>query len=287
MKVKYVIYSFLLLVVMGCSDVKLPQSEPQLVIDGWIETGKGPVVMVTVTVPVDQEIGSEEDLKSYVVIWGKVTVSDGERDVILTGMKNDDYYPPYIYTTSSIRGEAGKTYSIKVEYGGRTATAVTSVPDAVPIGDFKVRKGDEGCGYYITATLKDDPRAKNYYKVFVRRNGKDSTYVPSFLGLINDEVLSDGADEILINNAIDNMEQSAGTYFSDDDDVFIRFSSIDEAAYHYWSDFDGITMSRNPLFPVTSRIRSNITGGLGHWSGYGSSYYRVSIADSLALDRVY
>lgn len=287
MKVKYVIYTFLLLIVIGCSDVKLPQSEPQLAIDGWIETGKGPVVMVTVTVPVDQEIGSEEDLKSHVVIWGKVTVSDGERDVILTGMKNDDYYPPYIYTTSSMRGEAGKTYSIKVEYGGRTATAVTSVPEEVPIGDLKVRKSNDGSGYYITAILKDDPYAKNYYKVFVRRSGKDSIYVPSFLGLINDEVLSDGADEILINNAIDNMEQSAGTYFSDDDDVFIRFSSIDEAAYHYWSDFDGITMSRNPLFPVTSRIRSNITGGLGHWSGYGSSYYRVSIADSLALGRIY
>jgi hypothetical protein len=288
MNTRCVAYLICLLLSVGCSEVKLPESAQQLVIDGWIETGKGPVVIVTTTVPVESVIGDEEDLKKHVVTWGKVTVSDGERDVVLTGMINDDYFPPYIYTTSSIKGEAGKTYSIKVEYSGRTATAVTTIPEAAPLKNIKVRRGKSNYeGFYITACLKDNPQTKDYYKVFIRKAGKDSTYTPSFLGLIDDEILNGNEDEIPVNNSIDNMDKKQSTLFSGDDDVFIRISSLDRAAFDYWSDFDDITMSRNPLFPVTSVIRSNINGGLGHWSGYGSSYYRVSIADSLALNRVW
>lgn len=287
MKTRYLTYLIGVLLTFGCYDVQLPKAAPQLVIDGWIETGKGPVVMVTTTVPVESVIGDEEDLKKYVVIWGKVTVSDGEKEVVLTGMANDDYFPPYIYTTSSIRGEAGKTYSIKVEYSGRTATAVTTIPEAVPLEDLKVCRGKNNAnGYYITARLKDNPDTKDYYKIFIKKDRKDSTYTSSFLGLINDEVLSEGEDEIPVNNSIDSMDKTQSTLFSADDRVIIRFCSIDETCYNYWSDFDDISMSRNPLFPVTSRIRSNVSGGLGHWSGYGSSYYRVSIADSLAQNRV-
>ena len=288
MKTRYMTYLISLLVAIGCHDVKLPEADPQIVVDGWIETGKGPVVMITTTVPVENVIGDEEDLKKYVVTWGKVTVSDGERKVVLTGMKNDDYFPPYIYTTSSIRGEAGKTYSMKVEYGGRTATAVTTIPEPVPLKDIKVKRGVNNTdGYYITASLEDDPDTKDYYKVFIRKSRKDSTYIPSFLGLINDEVLQGSEDEIPVNNTINSLDKSQSTLFSSDDFVFIRFCTLDETAYNYWSDFDDISMSSNPLFPVTSKIRSNISGGLGHWSGYGSSHYRVSIADSLALDRVW
>lgn len=289
MKTRYIIYILSLMLGIGCSEVELPETSPQLVVEGWIETGRGPVVMVTTTVPVDHKIGSEEDLKKYVVTWGKVTISDGEQEVVLTGMKDDDYFPPYIYTTSSIRGEAGKTYSLKVEYGGHTATAVTTIPDAVPLEDIKVRKSrNNEDGFYMTGVLKDNPDTKDYYKVFIRTNKKDSTYVPSFLGLINDDVLSGGSDEIPINNTFRKLEDGGtSTLFSAEDFVFIRFSTLDKASYDYWNDFDDNTMSRNPLFPVTSVIRTNISGGLGHWSGYGASYYKVSIADSLALDRVW
>lgn len=287
MKTRLIAYMTSLMIAIGCSEVKLPDASQQLVVDGWIETGKGPVVMVTTSVPVGSVIGNKEDLRKHIVTWGKVTVSDGERDVVLTGMVNEDYFPPYIYTTSSIRGEAGKTYNLTVEYGGRTVTAVTTVPEEAHLKNIKVRRGNNNDeGYYITATLKDNPETKDYYRIFIKRHGKDSTYIPSFLGLINDEILKDSEDEIPVNNYIDNTEKSQSTLFAADDYVYIRCCAIDETAYCYWKDFDDISMSQNPLFPVTSRIRSNIKGGLGHWSGYGSSNYRVSIADSLALNKV-
>ena len=289
MKSRHIIYLVYILLFFGCSDVELPISEPVLVVDGWIENGKNPIVLVTTSVPVRDTLGDEEDLKKYVVTWTKVTVSDGEREVTLTGMKNDDYYPPYIYTTSSLIGEPGKTYTLKVEeYNGRAVTAETIIPEPVPLENLKVRRStNEKDKYYLTGELRDNPETKDYYKVFIKKSRKDSIYLPSFLGLIDDEILNNEVDEIAINNAVNIIEQNQGTLFSADDFIFVRFSTINEAAHNYWSDFDNVTMSQNPLFPASSRIRSNIIGGLGHWTGYGSTNYRISIADSLDRNRVW
>ena len=64
----------------------------------------------------------------------------------------------------------------------------------------------------------------------------------------------------------------------------VRFSTLDYASFCYWEDFEDIlTLSRNPFFPVSKKVRSNVSSGYGYWAGYGSSYYKVSIPDSLSV----
>jgi hypothetical protein len=63
---------------------------------------------------------------------------------------------------------------------------------------------------------------------------------------------------------------------------------LDKESWEYWNDFEEVqSLSSNPLFPVSTDIRSNIKGGLGYWAGYGSAYYKVSIPDSLKINHVY
>ena len=58
--------------------------------------------------------------------------------------------------------------------------------------------------------------------------------------------------------------------------VAVRFCTMDNASYQYWEDYDDVSsLSLNPFFPVTKKIRSNIKGGLGYWAGYGTSYYYI------------
>ena len=109
--------------------------------------------------------------------------------------------------------------------------------------------------------------------------GKDSIYMSSFLGLVNDEVLSDGVNEISVYNGMSVRESDFNQYFEDDDIVYVRFSTMDEASWRYWDAFEEIqSLSRNPFFPVSNAIKSNVTGGLGYWAGYGSTYYRLPIS---------
>ena len=267
----------------------MPADAPQIVVEGWIEEDGFPVVIVTTSVPVSSEYQEWESLEDHLVRWAKVSVSDGESEVVLTGKVNKDYFPPYIYTTSRIMGEAGKTYSLKVEYGGRVETAQTTIPAKVPLEYVKVVEREDGYG--IVAGLSDDPASKDYYKFFVMVEGVDSSYVSSFLGLVDDEVLGTGVTDVAVNSSFvtnfATIERSPVSY-TKDDVVRVRFCTMDETSFNYWSDYDDVSsLSTNPFFPVNKKIRSNISSGMGYWAGYGSSYYRVSVADSLACGRVW
>ncbi len=288
MRLRYIIYMIVILCCFGCTDAKIPAAESGLVVEGWIENGRHPVVIVTTSVPTTTEYQDWESLYDHLVRWAKVTISDGEQSVVLTGKYSEDYFPPYIYTTARIVGEVGKTYWLTVEYEDMTATAVTSVPEPVELEYVKVKEVE--AGYKIVAGIRDDKSVKNYYRFFSMVEGADSTYVPSLLGLIDDSVLTDDVNEAFVNGAYkamtDSISRSPIQYLKDDV-VKIRFCNMEETAFNYWTDYEDIAaLSASPFFPVNKKIRSNVSSGMGCWAGYGSSYYRVSIADSLAQGRV-
>ena len=110
------------------------------------------------------------------------------------------------------------------------------------------------------------------------REGKDSSYVSSFLGLVNDEILKDGMNEIAVYNGMSVRDGKFDQYFEAGDVVYVRFCTLDGKSWEYWSDFEEVqSLSKNPFFPVSGMISSNVSGGLGYWAGYGSAYYRIQI----------
>lgn len=277
----------ILLLSCSCSEVFTLEYKPELAVEGWIEDGGYPIVMVTSTVPVTDEYFSLDSLGNHIIRWAKVSISDGENEHVLTGRMNKDYFPPYIYTSFRLKGQVGKKYTLKVEYSGRTVTAETTIPEPVPLEWIKVKTSGDG-GAYVTAGLSDDPMRKNRYKFFTKIEGKDSVYTSSFMGLIDDEILSDGTNEIIVRGLFDPEfgSEDSSIYFSDKDVVHIRFCTLDKAAFDYWEDNEDVqSLSRNPFFPVNKKIRSNVSTGYGYWAGYGSVYYKVSIADSLRVNK--
>ena len=270
-------FTFILLALAGCSDVEIPYYSPQLVVEGWIEDGRAPIVMVTTTVPISGEWRDLSSLEENIVRWATVSVSDGENEIFLTGQYNADYFPPYIYTTSRLTGEAGKTYKLKIEYSGRTVEAETTVPSPHALEYVRAKKTGKD-KYLLTAGLKDREGTKDYYKSFVKVAGRDSVFRPSFMGLIDDAILKAGNNDLQIFNGYgpSGIDTDIEMHFKEGDKVALRFCTLGPESYEYWSDFDDVSsLSRNPFFPVMKKIRTNIKGGLGYWSGYGSSYYIV------------
>lgn len=283
---KIIIFVAVFISALSCKEQYLPETSPQIVVEGWIESGGYPKVMLTTTVEVGEDKKEWTSLKDNVIRWAKVSVSDGEKEVVLTGKKNNDYFPPYIYTTSRIKGEPGKRYFLKVEYSGRIVTSETTVPFPVRLEWIKVVRSSQEGQANIIVGLKDNPSTKDYYKFFSMVEGEDSTYVSSFLGLVDDEILDKGINEVTIQrgyNQIFRPEYRPVT-FSDSSNVYIRLCTLDEISYRYWEDYEAIaSLSHNPFFPTSGKIRSNVNGGLGFWAGYGSSVYHVSVADSLKV----
>ena len=179
MKIQYYIISMFCLLLIGCNpkwDFDSELFEPQIVVEGWIENGQFPLVCLTQTKSLNNSIG-ENDLNDLAIRWAKVSVSDGTKTEILTGRINKNYIPPFIYTGSEIRGEVGKTYTLTVEYSGRTVTAETYIPQPVNLDRIEVDKcEDSDTLFQIRGYFQDDKTAHNYYKVFTRTLPDDTRF---------------------------------------------------------------------------------------------------------------
>ena len=285
---KRILFILILIFCASCNGVRLPQSSPQLVVEAWVEDGGRPMVIVTTAVPVSDEYSELSQLQDHIVRWAKVTISDGEQETILSGRVDRNQYPPYAYTKDTYQIQAGKEYSITVTYANRTATSSIRVPHQRPLDFIKVESvpGKQDA-YRLVAGITDLTERTDRYKFFVRRAKRDSAYMSSFLGYVSEDSFNDSHVEVPVYNAMSLLSDGFEQYFSADDYVYVKFCVLDDVTWQYWSDYEELTMlSRNPFFPVTSKIRSNISGGLGYFSGYGATYYEVSIADSLAAGSV-
>ena len=118
-----------------------------------------------------------QNIENYIVRWGKVTISDGTDSVILTGGYDNDFFPPYKYTTFKMTGQAGKTYTLTAEYRGKKATAVTTIPQPVELDSLHVVRSESDTLFYIKAFFEDNPDERNYYGLFSKRHGKDKAFL--------------------------------------------------------------------------------------------------------------
>jgi len=265
---------------LACSKSELPDRQPQLVVEGYIDDGGAPVVMLTTTLPVTTEELSPDSISTHLLRWARVTVSDGEEEVVLTGMADKRYLPSFVYTSNRMEGQAGKSYRLTVDYENYHATAVTTIPQPPAVDSFKVEPVIRDSLFRITVCFTDNPHERNYYKLFMRRGRRGRQWLSCYLGVVSDEVL-DGYSELAVNRGELVTDTADYTpYFFRTDSVTIKFAQIDEPAYRFWNDFENYaSFARNPMFPLTKSPHCNIQGGLGFWYGCGACIQSFALAD--------
>ena len=270
---KYFLASILsLFLLFSCSQDEYDSAEPMLVVEGWIDAGGFPKVILTKTIPVSDKEHKLDDLGEYLIKWAKVTISDGERSVVLTGKYSPDYFPPYIYTTGEMRGEAGKTYYLTVQYEDFYATAETTIPAKVKVEGFEA--GYENDVYRIKALIDDNPLENNWYKFFIRVFERDSMYLSSNFAVIDDKDYLFPCN-IPVELGKSPIYDSDRSYvLTEKDRVIIKFAQIDSVAYSFWDNYKNLVeLGQNAFFRYSSSLPTNITGGVGYWFGYGASEY--------------
>lgn len=269
---KYTLLSmFVSLLCSACNERELPAQVPQLVVEGYIDDGGFPVVMLTTTFPVSTVPQRTDSIVEHLLRWAKVTVSDGEQDVVLTGMADEAYFPPFVYTTSRLRGQAGRKYMLRVEYEGFSATAVTTIPAPPIVDSLIVMPTEVDSLFSLRVYLKDTLRSLPCYMVFVRSGVDGRQWLPAYLGL-KQGVQGEEKFSIVVNkpwSTVGSLEYSP--FFCRGDTVGVKVSRIDEQVYLFWKDYaNSVNFQRNPLMPFSENAHSNINGGIGCWYGCGS-----------------
>ena len=274
MKNKIYYLSFLIaLVFYSCTEERFIEAEPQMVVEGWIDAGGYPVVMLSQILPATEGEITAETIEDCIITWGKVTISDGEKEVVLTGKKSDIHFPPYIYTTNEIKGEEGKTYYLTAEYKDFYATAQTTIPPKAKIERIVTDYQDGK--YNISAIINDNPDEKNYYKFFVRVVGRESYYLSSNFAIINDKDFTFPCKvPIDLGRSIFHDKEDKAYLITEKDCLMIKVAQVDSITYNIWDDYKNtVELGINPFFRQSSSIRSNISGALGYWAGYGATEY--------------
>ncbi len=272
------IYLILTLALVTSCNNELEESPSVLVVEGWIDYGENPIVKLTWSVPISEKIYTN-DLSNYIEQWAKVTVSDGEKEVILMRLHTSKYVPPYIYTTTKMEGELGKTYTLKVECpNGTRAEAETTILPPTEITSFQsvpVATVDTLRRLYAFIDMSDN--TPKYYKSYTRTEGNKLDYLSSYRGLVSSDILAaDG--KITLYNGKSNLQKEFTPYFCVGDTVAIKFSRLTQEGYNFWRAYENINdLSDNPLFPSKKNLPSNIKGGMGYWMGLGSSFYYLKI----------
>lgn len=262
-------FIFLLLALLSC-EKKEELSESYLVVEGWIENGDFPVVMVSETIGISSgTLISPKDMIEHVGKWAKVSVNDGEKTVVLTGMADSRYFPPYIFTTNSIRGETGKTYTLEVEYKDYKATAQTTIPRPVPIDTLYIREVAKDSTCILMCGFSDPQQEENFYRIVAMSKGEDSNYHSCTLTTTTDAVM-EGYSEIPVFNITRLLGYGSKPNIKLGEEIWMKLYTMDEASFNYWSDFelmkDYNMVGLNMKF---SSIRRNVDGALGYWNGYG------------------
>lgn len=296
--------------ISGCTkEVKLdiPGYEENIVIDGRIETGFPPIVLISKSQPIYSETSLQSIINGF-QSGAIVTVSDGTNTVVLDEVCTDNLPPgseplaaqlfgipeselanyhlcAYTSFNTAIWGQVGKTYSLKVELNGETYTSSTAIlqPTALDSTYWKQDSDAETGWGFSWARLSDNANQYDAYMWEVKRINhidglaRDPNFKATFNPVFDDEFINGQTFDFYYENPLnwddESIDKKNRGRFQVGDSVVIKFSKLDPAVYNFMEKkYIQLGTNGNPFASPTS-IPSNISGGaLGVWAGFSTWY---------------
>lgn len=262
-----------------------------IIMEGWIDAGGHPVVLIHKTYVLDSVKGSsktiEELAAEQLIPFGKVTVSDGTNEVILTGRLDTAYMPPYTYSSLDLTGQVGKTYTVTAKYNDFYATAQTTIPPVATLDSLRVNTANPE-KVEIIAYMAHNPTEEAYYALFLRKYGEKQYQLCPFC-VFDGRDAENGRMEMRLYNPYGEASQ-IGTethHFRIDPSLSVQERSfqlkvarVDYASYQFWKAYNEQIITRGILFvPIYKNIPSNVVGGYGNVTGMGCSFYLFNISN--------
>jgi hypothetical protein len=302
--------AFLLFLIVGlnsCSKevkIDIPGFAEQIVIDGSIETGTPAIIFLSNS----KDIYAPTDINSYLsgfISGATVIVSDGTiTDTLmeictdnlplgfdsfaeeLFGIPIDSLVNLHLCAYASInlsplefviKGEVGKTYSLKVIHENKTYTSSTKIQNPKVLDNLFWKEQANLPGYgFSWAKLTDDPVIGDAYRWEVKKDGESSFSKP-FQPYYDDRFVNGLTFEFSVENPMSFKDQTIEDqykgYYKLGDTIVVKFSKLGKKEYQFFEKkYNQIYSGGNP-FATPTNIPTNIEGGaLGVWAGFSPWY---------------
>jgi hypothetical protein len=261
-------------------DIKLSNDGNLLVVEGTIELGEFPRVLVTRNQGFFENFPSDLQgfVDAFVIKDAIVTVNDGNQTFNLTYTELP-FYPFYFYTSTEFAGEIGKNYTLTVNADNKSVSAVTSIKPPVPIDSlyfglnvFDVNEDSLG---FIYMEFKDPDTIGNAYRIYAKKK-MEPFYFPVAGTNFSDQFIN-GRNFSIFTGQSDKPFAAQDTFIPQDvfykigDTVDIRLASIDYTTYNFFNTLEAAAGGNGNPFSAPTVVKSNIKGGLGVWAGLSYS----------------
>lgn len=296
----------------GCEKditVDLPDYPEQLVVEGTIEPGQPPLVILTRT----QSFFAPTDLGAIAnmfVAGATVTVTTGNGDTweldqlcsslldsatLVLAAEGTGLDPTLlatanicIYTTfnPAYVGEEGQSYRLDISAEDKTLSSITTIPHTVPLDSvwFKLAQmvpGDDSLGFAWGRFTDPDTMGNAYrwaaQRINRRADGtrKDPYYIAPSGATIDDKYFNgltfdfSAARGRQFYSNHPENDNAERGFFKVGDTIAVKAMSIGRREYAFYHSYEDNVGSLGDFFATPANVKTNIIGGLGIWAGRG------------------
>lgn len=280
----YTAYLWMMVSLMSCEKeitVDLPPSTPQLVVEASINQQFPNLNYVYISRSLDYfnpdlSLNGVKDALVYITpgtIVDQDTIWDDANRIQLIDISTipgvDSLLLGFtgIYFNPLLLPQAGVPYKLDIDVQGQKVTGVTTIPNPVAIDTLYWRQEiqDKDTGMFVTFEFTDGPEQNNYRMAVY--NGSSPFLIgwgsASFFRTFDDAVLNNGK-----------RPYSFFRPFNYGDTLSIYLNSIGRKEFLFWESYARAANNGGP-FATPVSVKSNITGAIGSFTGYGVSYRNV------------
>lgn len=285
--------------------VDLPEPKQKICVEGKIEPGLPPYVLLTHNMPYfgPADISAIQNMFIHdaVVTVNGVTLTEYCSDnlppsvdsliAILIGVDTASlktfnyclytYSMPLLFDTT-MWGKINTTYNLTIDAEGKHLTSSTTILTPIPLDSawskyLRVNNEGDSLGF-VFAHLTDPPAEGDSYRWLTMRKGKDNSFIPPPGSAFDDKYINGQSFDFAYNRGHlqnsqaeeDNNEEHG--YFKIGDTVIVKYCTIDNASFKFFRDMDVVLNSEGNPFASPASVPSNVFPGeeaLGVWCGYG------------------
>ncbi len=280
----------------------LPRSENKPVVEGYIETGQFPYIVLTRNFSFFDGNGAFKGFSGLLLHGAEVKVITGGKAYPMKeyclstlpaafrplleeflGIELDSLPPDFdycVYLNTELRGEVGKSYRLEVRTDSSFLEANTYLPPVPPIDSLwaipDTSRGDSL--YWLWCRFREPDTLGNFYRYFTKRNGEP--FYPNYFRSVLDDQFANGQlfTFILERGYPRNSDIDFHSYglFEAGDTVVVKIAMIDYDHFRFWETIEDQWRSGGP-FATPTYIQSNVRNGLGIWGGYSPTYDTIII----------
>ena len=290
MKMKFCVLALAVIFLSACEKnvtLKLNNATTLVVVDGQIEDGQPPIIVLTKSLgyfsKIDPQILAASFLRNAEVYISNGVTTHKLKEYshqLAAGLTGYFYSNDNLNSSSAFLGELNKTYTLKVIAEGKEYTSSTYIPtNAITLDSIYTRRAPlniDTAKRVLLLKSTDPPGLGNFGRYFTKKN--NDLFLPGENSVFDDQIIDGSTFTVQLSQGIDrnNPPKADSNFFKRGDTITLKYCNIPKSAFVFWSTWEFALQGIGNPFAQPNKVLGNISNGaLGAFCGYAVKYKTI------------